>query len=91
VDIWGELMNKWYGQWPAFTVGIVFGIPVLFITAGTTLSIIGFSLYTMISGRLPAWLESMPALSMSIRLGLGLVVVLVLIILGVSVLGMFVK
>ena len=91
VDIWGELMNRWCGQWPAFTLGIIFGIPVLFITAGTTLGILGFSLYAMISGRLPAWLESIPAPSMSTRLGLGLAVLLVLIVLGVSVLGIFVK
>ncbi len=91
VDIWGELMNKWCGQWPAFTFGIIFGIPALVITAGTTLGIIGFSLYTMISGRLPVWLESIPAPSMSIRLGFGLAVVMCLVVLGVTVLGMFVK
>jgi hypothetical protein len=72
VDIWGELMNKWYGQWPAFTFGIIFGIPVLVITAGATLGIIGLSIYMMISGRLPAWFDSIPAFTMTSRLGFGL-------------------
>ena len=84
-------MNRWYGQWSGFTLGIIFGIPALFITAVTTLGIIGFSLYTVISGRLPAWPEAMPVSSMSSRLGLSLAAVLVLIVLGVFVLGMFVK
>lgn len=91
VDIWGELMNRWCGKWPAFTFGIIFGIPVLVITAGTTLGIIGFSLYTLITGRLPAWLETIPAPSMSIRLGFGLAVVMVFVVLGVTILGIFVK
>jgi hypothetical protein len=90
-DTWGELITKLYGQWPGFTLGIIFDIPVLIITAGTTAGILSLSLYMMVSGSLPAWLESIPAHSMSSRLGLGLVVLLVLIVLGFSALGMFVK
>ena len=90
-DTWGDMITKFYGHWAGFTVGIIFGIPVLIVTAGTAIGILSLSLYLMISGRLPAFLLSMPAHSMSSRLGLGLVVVLVLIVGGFSVLGMFVK
>ena len=88
-NTWGDMITKFYGHWAGFTVGIIFGIPVLIITAGTAIGILGLSLYMMVSGRLPACLQSMPAHPLSSRLGL--VVLLVLIVLGVFALGMFVK
>ena len=84
---WGELMNKWYGQWPSFTLGIIYGIPVLVLTTGTALSLIGLSFYIIISSKIPTWIEAASTRSVASRLGIGMAVLLVLIVIAGFVLG----
>jgi hypothetical protein len=87
VDLWGDLMNKWYGQWPAFVFGIIFGIPALVVTAGAALGILVLALYAVVRGRFPARLEAASLRSVWNRLGIGLAAVFVLVVVGGCVVG----
>jgi hypothetical protein len=91
VDLWGELMNKWYGQWPAFVFGIIFGIPALVVTAGTLLGVLVLGVYTVVLGRFPARIETAPLGSVRNRLGIGLATVFVLVVVGGFVVGIVLR
>jgi hypothetical protein len=90
-NLWGELMNKLYGQWPSFTLGIIFGVPALVITAGTLLSMLGAALFTIVSGRIPAWILRSQERPFWTRLGIGLSILFVLILLGGFVLQLILR
>lgn len=90
-DLWGELLNKWYGQWPAFVFGIIFGIPALVVTAGAMLGMFVLVLYTVVLGRFPARIETAPLRSVWNRLSIGLAAVFALVVVGGCVVGMVLR
>ena len=90
-DLWGDLMNKWYGQWPAFTFGIVFGIPVLVVTAGTAIGILIVALNAMVRGLIPAWMERARSGAIRKRLVMAMAIVALLVVVGGIVLAMVLR
>jgi len=90
-SVWGDLMSKWYGQWPSFTWGIVFGAPALVITAGAGLTMLIAGLVMLVSGRVPGWIVRSQERPVWSRLGVGLGIVFALVVLGGVVLKLVLR
>lgn len=90
-NLWSELLNKWYGQWPGFTFGVIFGIPSLVVTTGTALGMLCLALYAISLGRFPAWIEAVSIRSVWSRMGIGLATVLLLVVVAGFVLGVVLR
>ena len=87
VSVWGDVMNKWYGQWPAFTLGIIIGIPSLVVICCTTILSFYLLFNSVVLGKVPVWVSRIQANSIWRRVFIGLCYVLVFSVLGGFVLS----